>query len=264
MRHVFSPAGDAALVAVVSRRPLLAFDFDGTLAPIVPRPGDARLSAAIVDRLRVLSRRLPVAIITGRSRDDVLQRLHFEPHYVVGNHGAENPLDVSGGVAHIDALATMRAVISAEREVLDAAGVMVEDKGQSLALHYRLSGNRNRARAAIDTLLQSVAAPIRIFPGKMVVNVAPADAPDKAHAIHRLLAHCGADCALFAGDDVNDEPVFESARPGWLTIRVGRDYPASRAQFVLDGPHEMALLLDRITALLGPERTHAGADAPAL
>jgi trehalose 6-phosphate phosphatase len=264
MRHLFSPAGEAALVRIVGMRPLLAFDFDGTLAPIVPRPDDARLSAAIVDRLRTLSRRLPTAIITGRSRKDVLQRLNFEPNYVVGNHGAENPLDATGAIARINALGTMREVIHAQRAALDAAGVLVEDKGQSLALHYRLSRDRIKARTAIVTLLQSVTAPLRIFPGKMVVNVVPANAPDKAHAIHRVLAHCGAEAALFAGDDVNDEPVFASALPGWLTVRVGRDDPSSRAQFVLDGPHEMATLLDRIAFLLGPERTGADTDAPAL
>lgn len=50
MQHLFTPAGEAALAATLQRRPLLAFDFDGTLAPIVARPDDARISQAVSAR----------------------------------------------------------------------------------------------------------------------------------------------------------------------------------------------------------------------
>jgi len=253
MRHVFSAAGQIALAAVLARRPLLAFDFDGTLAPIVPRPHDAQLSSAVANRLRSLSRRLPLAIVSGRSRDDVLERLSFAPRYVVGNHGAEDPLDTAGAVGRIGALDPLRRLLHSRLADLDSAGVLIEDKGQSLALHYRLSRNRELACALIGELLDTEDATFRTFPGKMVVNVVPTGAPDKADAVFRLLARCGADCAFFAGDDVNDEPVFASAPPDWLTVRVGRD-AASQAHFFLDGPNEMAMLLDRILALLGSAR----------
>jgi trehalose 6-phosphate phosphatase len=57
-------------------------------------------------------------------------------------------------------------------------------------------------------------------------------------------------CALFAGDDVNDEPVFAVAAAGWLTIRVGRDDPRSKAHHFLDSPGEIAVLLERMVSLL--------------
>ena len=264
MRHIFGIAGNSALASVIARRPLLAFDFDGTLAPIVPRPHDAQLSSAVADRLRSLSKLLPLAIVTGRSRDDVLERLRFVPSYVVGNHGAEDPLHTVGASVRIDALDPLRSVLRARSSDLDAAGVLIEDKRQSLALHYRLSRHRDKAKALIDDVLGSDDPALRTFPGKMVVNVVPSGAPDKADAVHRLLARCGAECALFAGDDVNDEPVFASAPCGWLTVRVGRDYPASRAQFFLDGPHEMAMLLDRILTLLDARNIRAPTVGPAL
>ena len=84
----------------------------------------------------------------------------------------------------------------------------------------------------------------------MVVNVTGRAAPDKAHAVRTLVSRCGASCALFAGDDVNDEPVFVAAPSDWLTVRVGRDEPASRAQYFLDSPVEMALLLERMLTFL--------------
>ncbi len=250
MHHLFSPEGDAALAAVMQLRPLMAFDFDGTLAHIVAHPDDARISQAVVTRLKRLAAQLPVAIITGRAADDVRERLGFEPHYVVGNHGAEDDADRRGASDCRAALGPLRVALAARADALAAAGVMVEDKGQSIALHYRLSRDREAALALIDNLLTSRQPGLHVFAGKMVVNVTGADAPDKADAVRALLRRCGAHSAFFAGDDVNDEPVFEAAAPDWLTVRVGRPELASHACFYLHGPQEMALLLDRALAAL--------------
>lgn len=249
MRHLFTPEGDSALSAVLRLRPLLAFDFDGTLAPIVARPDDARISVAVATRLKVLATLLPVAIITGRAVADVRPRLGFEPRFIVGNHGAEAEPAPSSQEVLARALDGLRAHLQAHAAALRSAGVRVEDKELSIALHYRLSRDRMLARQRIDGLLTPLPAGLRTFAGKMVVNVASADAPDKAQAIHALVGAIGAAAAFFAGDDVNDEPVFVSAPAHWLTLRIGRDDPGSRARYGLDGPHEMAMLLDRILVI---------------
>src|ERR687890_603252 len=75
MEHLFTPRGEAALDAVMRLEPLLAFDFDGTLAPIVDRPDDARVPAEVSRWLAELARRHPIAVITGRSIADVRARL---------------------------------------------------------------------------------------------------------------------------------------------------------------------------------------------
>lgn len=252
MPHLFSPEGQARLAEVLRRRPLLAFDFDGTLAPIVPRPHDAHLSSAVSTRLRKLALQLPVAIVTGRTVADVRTRLDFEPAYIVGNHGAEEDAARDDGTAPpvAPALDGLRAILHRRSAELASLGVTVEDKRLSLALHFRLAAQRATAREFIEELLRPVRASLHVFAGKMVVNVTPPHAPDKAHAVHTLLARSGASCAFFAGDDVNDEPVFASAPADWLTVRVGRDEAASKAHFCLAGPHEMALLLERMCALL--------------
>lgn len=250
MQHLFTPDGDAALAAVLGLRPLLAFDFDGTLAPIVARPDDARISQAVVQRLRVLATRLPVAVITGRSVADVRDRLGFTPRFVVGNHGAEDPDDAPGTARRTAALGPLRAVLRAQADALAAAGVAVEDKGLSIALHYRLSRDRVRARALVDALLAQHGTGLHVFGGKMVANAMAGDAPDKAQALLALVARSGAAAAFFAGDDANDEPVFIAAPAHWLTLRIGRDDPTSRARFGLDGPQEVALLLERMLAQL--------------
>jgi trehalose 6-phosphate phosphatase len=254
MQHLFTPAGEAALAAVLRLRPLMAFDFDGTLAPIVARPHAARIPAAVATGLKAVAAQLPVAIVTGRAVADVRQRLGFEPQFIVGNHGAEEEADAGTGGAPggvlTNALDGLRGRLQAHAAQLQAAGVVVEDKGLSIALHYRLSRDRARAQQAIADLLTPGPPGLRIFAGKMVVNAMATGAPDKAQAVHALVARVGAGAAFFAGDDVNDEPVFVSAPVHWLTVRIGREDLASRARFCLDGPEEMAVLLERVLATL--------------
>lgn len=252
MQHLFRHDGEAALAAALRQRPLLAFDFDGTLAPIVAKPDEARISQAVAARLKALAAQLPLAIVTGRMVDDVRGRLGFEPLYIVGNHGAEDPLNPAAAAAQAQALAPLRQQLQPWQAQLAAAGVVMEDKGASMALHYRLARDREAALALIHTALQPAHDDWRVFGGKMVVNVSPRNAPDKAHAVHALVARCGATCAVFAGDDVNDEPVFESAPPHWLTIRIGRGEQRSQARFYLDSTHEVAMLLERMLNLLQP------------
>lgn len=251
MQHLFSPEGEAALALALQRRPLLAFDFDGTLTPIVARPNDARLSSAVATRLARLETYLPVAIITGRSVDDVRGRLRFTPRFIVGNHGAEDAFGMAmSGQSSEAAMARQRQRLRDHAAALDAVGVMVEDKGQSIALHYRLARDRQQAMQVIKDVLSECDDELHVFGGKMVVNVTSRNAPDKADALQEILRRSGAPCAIFAGDDVNDEPVFSAAPASWLTIRVGRDAIHSSARFFLDSPAEMAMLLARMISLL--------------
>ncbi|MEO7106632.1 MAG: trehalose-phosphatase [Rhodoferax sp.] len=234
----------------MNRKPLLAFDFDGTLAPIVSRPEQAYASKAVAFRLEALSQMLPVAIVTGRTIDDARGRLGFVPTYLVGNHGAQDNNDVARTEDLRERLAPLREQLQTNQTALMAAGVNVEDKGQSIALHYRLSRDRDQALSLIQSLLIPIEDTLKVFAGKMVVNAMAKDAPDKADALRTLVQRCGASCAFFAGDDVNDEPVFLAATDDWFTVRVGRDDPTSKAKYFLDGPNEMATLLDCMLAIL--------------
>lgn len=246
--HLFGPAGERALAQLMARRALLAFDFDGTLAPIVARPEDAQVPRALQRRLADLAQRLPLAVISGRSVADVRPRLGFEPAYLIGNHGAE-------GLAwrpESGALQALRERLAPEQEGLRALGVQLEDKGLSLALHYRLARDREAALALIERLLQPLPAALQRFGGKCVVNVVLREAPDKGLAVQTLLHHSGCETVFFVGDDVNDEPVFERAAPHWLTVRVGAEPAGSRARFFLGAQAEMAVLLEKMQHLLGP------------
>ena len=250
MRKLFSPAGEADLAATVARRPLLAFDFDGTLSPIVARPIDARVPIATLRRLKRLAHRLPTAVISGRAVDDLRHRLGFEPAFIVGNHGAED-----AALGHRPELSAaldgMRVRAAACADELHRAGVEVEDKGASMALHYRLAVDRAAAMAVIGRLLQPAEPGLHVFGGKMVVNLVSSAADDKAAALHRIARRAGVHAVVYFGDDVNDETVFAAREPHWLTIRVGADAPESAARYFIDGTREMPRLLDRIILLTG-------------
>jgi trehalose 6-phosphate phosphatase len=251
MERFFTPRGESALEAVMRLDPVLAFDFDGTLAPIVDHPDDARVPADVAQCLARLAQRHAVAVISGRSIVDVRARLGFEPRFAIGNHGAEDDTSALPAVAR-EALDHLRARIAAAAAVLAAAGVTVEDKQYSLALHYRLAADAAVARVAIEALLVGLPAGLDSFGGKCVVNVVARGLPDKGEALAAIVRRAGAAAACFVGDDVNDEAVFRRARPPSLTIRIGGDDPTSHAMFFLDDAAELVLVLRRMQALSSP------------
>lgn len=247
MKSALSPEGLAALRAALRRQPLLAFDFDGTLAPIVALPHMARMPHGVISRLRLLALRLPVAIVTGREVADVRQRLDFVPKYIVGSHGAESDL-LAPSPVWVSAMESAREWLQPFLAELQLLGVQVEDKRSSIALHYRMARDREQARRRLEEILKTAGPALHVFGGKLVFNIVAARAPDKADAVHAVVAREGAATAVFVGDDVNDEPVFQRAPAHWLTIKVGRTSWHSRARFYLDSPLEMAMLLDRMLA----------------
>ncbi|MFT3856333.1 MAG: trehalose-phosphatase [Aquabacterium sp.] len=257
MKHILGNEGRSALAVLLHAPALLAFDFDGTLAPIVADPTSARTPLPIVRALRTLSEHHLLAVITGRTVVDVQQRLGFEPWAVVGNHGAEDPACPPGELPLPTELDGVRQALGAAAgRQLAQAGVMVEDKGTSMALHYRLARDREGARQAAWHFVAPMREALDVFEGKMVLNLMPRGAPDKGCALQRLAARAPSRQVLFVGDDVNDEPAFHQARPDWVTIKVGRD-ARSAARFFLDATAEVATLLDvcvRLTQEAGTKK----------
>ncbi|MCC6707839.1 MAG: trehalose-phosphatase [Gammaproteobacteria bacterium] len=249
MKHIFSADGKAALRRVIAHTPLLAFDFDGTLAPLVTNPQDAVMPLSVMRRISRLAALLPVAIITGRTVSDVSTRLGFEPRYVIGNHGAEG-LEEQSRDLYRNVLDAPRALLALHQEQLREHGIQLEDKGLSIALHYRMARDRDEAAAWIRTLLAPIDAPLTLSFGKCVVNVTPAHAPDKGAALKRLVAMEGAAAAVFLGDDVNDESAFAVAERHWLTVRVGNPAMRSAAHYFLDDHAQVAVLLQDMIDLL--------------
>jgi trehalose 6-phosphate phosphatase len=244
--NILAARHEAVLQRVAASRVLLAFDFDGTLAPIgadparvTPRPETSRL-------LLALARRAPVAVITGRAFADVRERLgpavSARLAAIVGNHGIEP----SSGMARAARLvATWRADLA---RLNDLPGVVVEDKRYSLSIHYRHAPDAREARREIRRALAALPDSAATVDGHSVANVMPVGAPDKGVALRRLQRAHRLRAALFVGDDVTDEAAFRAVRrPGSLGVRVGRRR-STAAQWFVPSQADVDELLRRLLA----------------
>jgi trehalose 6-phosphate phosphatase len=140
------------------------------------------------------------------------------------------------------ALEPMRAALSRHAPLLRAAAIRIEDKGQSIALHYRTAPDHAAARACIDPLLEASPG-VRALHGHCVCNLVAPGAPGKAEAVRELMRRAGAEALFYAGDDADDERVFGVARPGWLTVRVGGAGQATRAAYRVEGSGQVGVAL---------------------
>ncbi len=241
MKHLLSPSANV-LHQLTRTRALLAFDYDGTLAPIVDSRDAAQMrpeTAALFGRVCQL---FPCAVISGRRQADVAARLRgASVKYIVGNHGAEP----SGGLERFAAeMARARQCLSEALAAQD--GIEIEDKRYSLAVHYRRAEDPIAAAATIAAAVSELPMAMRIVDGKCVVNVVAERAPNKGDALLDLCASEHADTALYVGDDVTDEDVFELRQPGRLIgVRVGESQSSAAEYFLRD-----QLEIDRLLATL--------------
>lgn len=228
---------------------LLAFDYDGTLAPIVADRDRAEMRAQTARLFKLLCSAYPCAVISGRSRSDVSARLGGAVvKYVVGNHGLEPDGDLPAFESQM-----LEARPRLEAALAPVPGVDMEDKRYSLALHYRRALNTSGARAAIERAVHSLPTPLRVVHGKLVVNVLPARAPDKGTALLALLEREGASCAIYIGDDVTDEDVFRINEPQRLVgVRVAESND-SAATYFIKSQSDIDSLLIRLLQLRRPE-----------
>ena len=235
MTYLFSPEGMTALRAFIDAKTLFAFDLDGTLAPIVSDPAGIRISDSVRQRLVRLNNLAPFAVITGRSRIDALTHLGFTPRFLIGNHGAEGLPGTAAKAADFFAICLeWRAQLTHILPGMTDLGIVLEEKGQSLALHYRKATDPNAARLQILAAIELLQPAPRVVSGIYVKNLAPVDAPHKGVALNTLMKHLGCGQAIFVGDDVTDEDVFEMKNSAILGIRVGESQESHADCFIKD------------------------------
>jgi trehalose 6-phosphate phosphatase len=242
MTPLLLPENRGLLEEFAQSRLLVAFDYDGTLAPITANPADAPMRERTLELLQELCRRYPCVVISGRARDDVRRFVEGATlRAIAGNHGAELPGVEAFGKEQV---AAWRArLLHALRGL---SGVLVEDKTLSLSVHYRAACDKDAARAAIYEAAEALDA-VRVVGGKDVVNLVPKGARHKGFALDELRRAESCDAALYVGDDETDEDVFRMRRAlRLLTVRVGAS-DASDAEYFLGTQREVD---DFMTALL--------------
>lgn len=227
-------------------------DIDGTLLDLAPTPHEVRVPTTLrqtLDRLREMTGGA-LALVSGRALVDI--DLIFSPLKLpaVGGHGAEMRLDGAGTAVGQRAAPLDERV---KRQLIEfaapRAGIIVEDKGYSLAIHYRLAPEKQRAIAdAVDAVCADLPPDsVEILPGKAVIEIKP-HGVTKGTAIRELMRHppFAGRRPVFVGDDVTDEaaflvmPEFEG-----LAMSVGRIVPGAAKRF--ETPSDVRRWLERLS-----------------
>ncbi|MFE5142071.1 trehalose-phosphatase [Streptomyces fagopyri] len=259
-------AGAEGLQAILARpaRTVIALDFDGTLAPIVPDPEQARAHPAAVPALAALAPKVAsVAVVTGRPAGVAVRHGGFAgvpglDHLVVlGHYGAER-WDARTGT--VSAPAPHPGVASVRAELpgfLDRIGVWqgtwIEEKGRALAVHTRRATDPQAAFESLREPLADLATRhgLIVEPGRMVLELRP-PGMDKGVALLEYVREVGAEAVLYAGDDLGDLPAFAAVDklrsdgvPGLLVCSGSPEVTelAERADLVVDGPAGVVHLL---------------------
>jgi trehalose-phosphatase len=233
---------------------ILISDFDGTLAPIVRTPEEASLPPSTRRLLAKVAglERASVAVVSGRSLEDIRARVALEGLTYAGNHG----IQISGpGLDFLEPrAAALGGAITEIGAALTAAlqgvtGARVEDKRWTLSVHFRNvePGRIEEVRRVVQDVLREAGAlreAVRIREGKKVLEVVPRIAWDKGAASRLIRERLGpADAVAIAiGDDATDETMFRALADG-VTIKVGKPDETSAAFFVA-GPPEVESFLE--------------------
>jgi trehalose-phosphatase len=265
MQHLFQIWQDFVKDYRAVPHRLFLSDYDGTLAAIVGRPEDAKLSASANEKLKELSQKkhFSVGVISGRSLEEIKAKVGIEGIYYSGNHG----LEIDGpGISYVQPQAeAARKVMKDLARQLAAAlshigGVIVQEKGLSLSVHFRLVKPGNES--SIAGVVKRITAPhvargeIRVYPMKMIWEIRPPVDWDKGKATEFIGKEIKARLKLsrlltvYLGDDATDEDAFKVLRrpEGW-GIYVGGENRKSAAGYFLNSTAEVEELLNRLIDL---------------
>ena len=239
---------------------LLLFDYDGTLVPIVPQPEAAAMPERVRELLAGLasSDKYLTGIVTGRSLRDVSARVNLPGLFYAGNHG----LEISGPALEFvhEAAAGLAAVQEPIAEALrrgteDIPGVIVEPKGLSLSLHYRMTPPPlvKKAEEAFSSAVAPFVASgsVKTTRGKQVLEVRPNVDWDKGKAIAKLQeTFPQVSLTVFFGDDVTDEDGFRVVQDtGGIAVMVGPARQPTIALHRVDSPEGVQEFLELVVYL---------------
>ncbi|MEI5667661.1 trehalose-phosphatase [Bosea sp. CCNWLW174] len=235
MSQMLSPgvAEPPAKAVAVSGQIALFLDFDGTLVEIAPSPEDVRIDRRLPEALDALRQRLggALALVSGRPvalLDKMMAPYRFD---AAGLHGAQIRLGSEDAPVAAPAEALHAALRAMVRFANSNVGVIIEDKRQSIALHWRLApALADEALALMEGLAAEIGPTMRLQRGKAVAELVPASA-SKGGAITWLMqqdAYAGR-TPVFVGDDVTDEDGFAAVNAAsGLSIRIGDGQTCAR------------------------------------
>jgi trehalose 6-phosphate phosphatase len=219
---------------------LLAFDYDGTLAPIAQTPGAARMREATRQLLARVAQLYPCVVISGRALGDLERRLEGIPLWsLMGNHGLEHATDTADSTAGTGWSEVLR------RRLPAVPGLIVEDKGHSITIHYRKVDDKAGVRRQIHEAILEL-PDVRTVAGIEAISLLPRDGGHKGTALQEARRQFACDTALYVGDDETDEDAFRSGgSTDLLSVRVG-SAAHTAARFCLQDQNEIDPLLQSL------------------
>ncbi|MGZ3696631.1 MAG: trehalose-phosphatase [Bdellovibrionota bacterium] len=251
VEKLFSPEILSRIETAARGELALAFDYDGTLAPIVPDILGAPMRPETVRLLKRVSGLYPTAVVSGRGFPDLAQLMKAQlgsatkKLILIGSHGMQFGSANSGHCERHEKL-VMNWMEAISSELSEQPGLEIENKRISVSIHFRQAPNRAQARRRIlDTL--SRLRSVRVVGGKLVFNLLPADAANKGTALRALKRKLGAKAVLFVGDDVTDEDAFALRAPWVQSVRIGKNL-RSQARYFIGSQAEMDGLLEFLLA----------------
>ncbi|MEM1331381.1 MAG: trehalose-phosphatase [Planctomycetota bacterium] len=226
---------------------LVASDYDGTVAPIVSNPADAKPNRESLVALQVLStmHQTDVALISGRSLRDLAELTGSPPGlHLVGSHGSEFDQDFTRSLTQSQTALRDRLLEQMERIAEADPGFTVESKPASIAFHYR-NAEESASKVAIGEIMSGPAVEdgVHVRLGKKVIELAVI-ATDKGRAMQTLRHRAGASAALFIGDDKTDEDAFAIMSGPDVGVKVGTG--ESQARYRVSDTDEVAEVLARL------------------
>lgn len=232
----------------------LFLDFDGTLAPISKSPEQACLSAEIRELVARLAEKVPVAIVSGRGIEDVQQRVGIDNLIYAGNHGAEIRSRGKTLINHQSQRdrRLLEELLERLRSALSSiSGVIIEDKGVTGSVHYRLIDLKRLAdfSARFSAVAREYEKTFRITSGKKVFEIRPLHAWHKGDAVSWILEHLApGKTGVYIGDDTTDEDAFKVLKGRGLSIAVGGSI---HADFAIRKQSEIGSVLGQLLAMTG-------------
>lgn len=202
----------------VVENPLFFLDYDGTLAPIVEDPMAAYPHAEAEALLEGLEARYPVWIVTGRHLRD-LGVLLGKPLQAIGLHGAQEGT-IGGELQSLIPEHAQAALARLRRSVPDEAGVRLEEKGPTFAIHYRGVADEALFRRRFERWLADLPEDLEAIWGKKVLELR-AKGLSKGTAVRRLAEAHPDHTPVYLGDDVTDEDAFRALPEDAVTVKVG-------------------------------------------
>ncbi len=253
MKRLLEHWGEVAARIKEATRIALFLDYDGTLTPIVETPEKAHLSHKTKDLLVKLYSLswVELHVISGRRLSEIKRLVGIDGITYIGNHGFE----IDGhGLPHDTGKSqrAIRHVLKRLREEAPVRGLLIEDKGITASIHYRMVDEQKLPE--VEERLFSIANEyvekglLVITHGKKVFELKPNVHWDKGNAVEYLLKNLGGALPIYVGDDETDADAFRMLRKNGITIVVSEKFGYG-AEYCLKDVDEVQEMLERLVSM---------------